>query len=171
MTENQLERLREIEELLTIAVDNVATTRWYVERGAESKGFQWLLSGAQRAGEAQRRLKTFVDEQTDGELMLDSPLFDTACAVHGTGHRTDKRCPGCTEEGDVPVPPVTANTMLLSACYRITFACPCGTKVLREDCDIGANEVYGCASVRRALKSGATRRVEEEAAEAEACRR
>jgi len=98
MTENQLERLREIATLLTAAADNVATTLWYVERDAESKGFQWLLGGAERAAEAQRRLKTFIDEQTEGFLMLDNPTFDAKCSIHGTRHRPDGRCPCCTEE-------------------------------------------------------------------------
>lgn len=76
-------------------------------------------------------------------------LIGTPCALHL-----------CTMTATKPNTLVTTDTTLVSACYRITFACPCGTQALREDCDIGANEVYGCASVRRALKNGVTRLVE-----------
>lgn len=49
---------------------------------------------------------------------------------------------------------ITNETILRSACYRAPFKCPCRTKVLSETCDISANEVFGCASVRSALKNG-----------------
>lgn len=75
MTENQLTRLREIGKLLASALDGVNTMLWYTKHDCEIKGFQWLMSAARLADEAQRRLKTFCDEQSDGYLMLENPIF------------------------------------------------------------------------------------------------